>query len=157
MSSCGWRETQTAASWGNVVPDLWIRKASLLPLTSHVVREGLGQRSKLSSQAGRGNEAVIDVGKQRGRALLSPSWGYTENVMLYNVHTHNADTHGTTKRTISFLEVNTSVSSEAFSTPDSSHTFSAKCPSIPLSAADANQRWQPKLTFLSVPSSFHLT
>lgn len=42
MSHCGWSKSQMAASLGNVVPDLWMWRASLLPLALHVVREGVG-------------------------------------------------------------------------------------------------------------------
>lgn len=51
MSSCKRSKSQMAASWGNVLSDLWICRASLLPLALHVPHEGVGSEvaAKLSS------------------------------------------------------------------------------------------------------------
>lgn len=123
--------------------------------------KGWGQRLQLSSWAGRRKEAVIDVGKQRGRALPSPSWARAEGVMQYNVYPQCIHTCGGLACT-HFLRVRwvRLCSRRPFQHPSNSHTFSLKCPSIFLSSADANQRWQLKLTALpssSVSSPFHLT
>lgn len=50
MSSCGRSKSQMAALWGNVLSDLWICRASLLPLALHVLHKRVGSEvaAKLS-------------------------------------------------------------------------------------------------------------
>lgn len=159
MSSCGWLKSQTAASWRNVVPDLWIWRASLLLLALHVVHEGVGSEvaAKLSCWH---TEWDCDwCGNAEGSSptlsIMRLDWKCDAVKCVYTqrIHTCNTSTR------IFFSEyicVN-----RGLSTTFNSHTFSPKCPSIFLSAAaDANQLWQPKLTALSslsVASSFHIT
>lgn len=143
MSSCGCSKSQTAASQGNVVRDLWMWRASLLQLALCVVHEGVGSEV-VAKLCGRQKEWGCDWCGNAWRS--SPPLSISVGCSLMYKHTTHQHLEHLHVRTFSFSELVTSVLPEAL--PEPSSTFSPKCPSIILSVAEANQMWQTKLRAL---------